>query len=132
MSPETVLCLPDHAHVRLLGIGVLETIGEPVGHGIAEHQHVASGAVSRLSGEGALEKSSRTRCLGACCWKGANRSPPKPATATAETATESTVAARLRPLRRSAKIEKLRGCRSDDSNQQRDRHSQRDQQARSR
>jgi len=67
--------------------------------------------------------------LGACCWKGAKQIATEPATATAETATESTVAARLRPLRRSAKIEKLRGCRSDDSNQQRDRHSQRDQQA---
>ena len=30
----------DHAHGRPLGIGILETVGEPVGHPIAEHQHV--------------------------------------------------------------------------------------------
>src|SRR5207302_4312837 len=35
------LVLADHAHVRLFGIRVLETIGEPVRHAIAEHQHVA-------------------------------------------------------------------------------------------
>ena len=35
------LVLADHAHVGLLGIGVLETIGEPVRHGVTEHQHVA-------------------------------------------------------------------------------------------
>src|SRR3984957_18081251 len=37
-----------------------------------------SGTVSRFSGDGAWEKSSRmTRSrLGACCWNGANRSPP--------------------------------------------------------
>ena len=33
--------LADHAHVRLFGIGVLKTVGEPVRHGVAEHQHVA-------------------------------------------------------------------------------------------
>src|SRR5580700_10211723 len=35
-----------------------------------------SGTVSRFSGAGALEKSSRMTRLGACCWNGANRSPP--------------------------------------------------------
>ena len=41
IRPETVLCLADHAHVGLFGVGVLEAIGEPVRHGVAEHQHVA-------------------------------------------------------------------------------------------
>ena len=56
------LVLADHAHVGLFGIGILETVGEPVGHGVAEHQHVAlrHGVGSRFSGGGALEKSSRT------------------------------------------------------------------------
>src|SRR5882757_9481366 len=31
----------DYAHVRLFGIGVFKTIGEPVGHGITEHKNVA-------------------------------------------------------------------------------------------
>ena len=31
----------DHAHVRLFGIGVFKTIGEPVRHGVTEHQNVA-------------------------------------------------------------------------------------------
>src|SRR6202048_336765 len=35
-----------------------------------------SGTLSRFSGGGALEKSSRTTRLGACCWNGAKRSPP--------------------------------------------------------
>ena len=34
------LVLADHAHIGLFGIGVLKTVGEPVGHGVAEHQHV--------------------------------------------------------------------------------------------
>lgn len=33
--------LADHAHVGLFRIGVVEAIAEPVGHQIAEHQHVA-------------------------------------------------------------------------------------------
>ena len=33
----------DHAHTRLFGIGVLDAIGEPVRHAVAEHQHVALG-----------------------------------------------------------------------------------------
>src|SRR5450755_2459356 len=35
-----------------------------------------SATLSRFSGAGALEKSSRITRLGAGCWKGANRSPP--------------------------------------------------------
>src|SRR5216684_8008191 len=35
-----------------------------------------SGTLSRFSGAGALEKSSRITRLGAGCWNGANRSPP--------------------------------------------------------
>jgi hypothetical protein len=33
----------DHAHVRLFGIGVFKTIGEPVRHGVAENKDVALG-----------------------------------------------------------------------------------------
>ena len=33
----------DHADVRLFGVGVLKTIGEPVRHPVTEHQHVAFG-----------------------------------------------------------------------------------------
>ena len=33
----------DHAHVRLFGIGVFKTIGEPVRHGVTEHKNVALG-----------------------------------------------------------------------------------------
>src|SRR5882724_8695929 len=73
-----------------------------------------SGAVSRLSGGGALEKSSRTRCLGACCWKGANRSPPNQPPP---------------PPKPPPNPPLLRGCGSDDSNRQRNRDSQRDQRA---
>jgi hypothetical protein len=72
------LVLADHAHVRPLGIGILETRGEPVGHRIAEHQYVALRHRLALSGGGALEKSSRITFFGACCccWKGAKKSPP--------------------------------------------------------
>ena len=33
----------DYAHIRLLVVGILEAIGEPVGHGVAEHQDVVLG-----------------------------------------------------------------------------------------
>src|SRR5205814_10254832 len=33
----------DHADVRLFGVGVLKTIGEPVRHRVTEHQHIAFG-----------------------------------------------------------------------------------------
>src|SRR6185295_10797836 len=34
------LVLADHAHVGLLGIGVFQAVAEPVGHGVAQNQHV--------------------------------------------------------------------------------------------
>ena len=37
----SVFCLSDHAHVGLFGVGVFQTIGEPVRHGVTEHQNVA-------------------------------------------------------------------------------------------
>src|SRR5262249_8502083 len=38
-----VLGLADHAHVGLLGVGVLEPEGEPVGHAVAHHHDIAFG-----------------------------------------------------------------------------------------
>ena len=49
----------DHAHIGLIGIGVLEAISEPVGHAIAEHQDVAIRLRSRASPAAAPWKNPR-------------------------------------------------------------------------
>src|SRR5262249_28102066 len=38
-----VLGLADHAHVGLLGVGIFESVGEPVRHAVAHHHDVAFG-----------------------------------------------------------------------------------------
>ena len=50
------LVLADDAHVRLLGIGVFQAIAEPVGHGVAEHQHVTFSHGVTLGGAGRAGK----------------------------------------------------------------------------
>ena len=37
------LVLADDAHVGLFGIGFVEAVAEPVGHRVAEHEHIALG-----------------------------------------------------------------------------------------
>ena len=40
IKPEIVLGLADHTHLRLLRVGLFETIGEPVRHPIAQDQNM--------------------------------------------------------------------------------------------
>ncbi len=108
----------DHAHVRLFGIGVLETIGEPVRHGIAEHQHVALRHGVAFFRRGGLGKVLADDPLGRLLLEWREQIAAEPAATAAETAPKSATA-RLRPRRRTAEIEKLRGGRPDDPNQQR-------------
>ena len=89
-----------------------------------------SGTVSRFSGGGAFEKSSRTggsvcriRGWGACCWNGSNMSLPNQPPRTAATALW------LRPLLKSAEIEELRRGGSDNAEQHPRRDCQRNQRA---
>ena len=120
--------LADHAHIRLLGIGVLETVSEPVGHRIAEHQHVTfryGFALGRRRGPGEI-LARRLRCLLLLLLlerrKDFAAEPAAPATL------------RRRPLRLTAEtaeteIKELRGGRARDPDQHRNRNRQRDQQA---
>ena len=127
--------LADHAYVRLFGIGILEAVRQPVGHGVAEHQHVAlwHGLALLL----------RRRRLGKILHYRPGRLTPRRllprylllerreylATEPTTTAAAKSPVAWLLPLRRSAEIEKLRGGRAGDPDQQRDRGGQRDQRA---
>ena len=116
--------LADHAHVGLFGIGIFEAIGEPVGHGIAEHQHVTlrhGVALGRRRRPGEILARRLRRLL--LEWRKEVAAEPAAA-----------IVARRRPLllRRTAEtaeIEKLRGSGAGDPDQQRDRHRQRDQRA---
>ena len=112
------LVLADHAHIRLFGIGGLETVSEPVRHAVAEHQDVALGHRLALFRRRRLRKvlnnPARRRLLE---WR--EQVAAEPAAA---------VVARRRACR-SAEIKKLRRGRADDSDQQGDRDGQRDQRA---
>ena len=118
------LVLADHAHVGLLGIGVFQAIAEPVGHGVAEHQHVTFGHRVTLGGAGRAGKILARRLRGLLLlleWREEIAAEPAAAT----------TLWRL-PLRRTAEaaeIEKLRRRRSRDPDQERDRNRQRDQRA---
>src|ERR1019366_4557917 len=116
------LVLADHAHIRLLGIGIFEAVSQPVCHGIAQHQNVALRHGVALLGRRRLRKILPLRRLTPrqllLEWR--KQIVAEPAAGTA---------LRL-PLRRAtevAEIEKLRRRRSDDPDQQRDRDGQRDQ-----
>ena len=109
--------LADHAHVGLLGIGVFETIAEPVGHRVAEHQHVTFRHRVTLGGAGRAGKILARRLRGLLLLEWLKEIAAKPAAATL----------RRLPLRRTAEaaeIEKLRGSRPHDPDQKRDRNRQ--------
>ena len=119
--------LADHAHVRLFGIGVLEAVGEPVRHAVAEHQHVA------LRNDGVVALLRRRRL-------GEILDPPRrlllewreqvAAEPAAIIAAKAAIVALWRlPLRRPAEIKKLGGSRPHDPDQHGDRNGQRDQRA---
>ena len=117
------LVLADHAHVGLLGIGVFQAIAEPVGHGVAEHQHVTFGHACRAWRARARGKNPGAALAGLLLlleWR-------------EEIAAEPAAATLWRlPLRRTAEaaeIEKLRRRRARDPDQQRDRNRQHDQRA---
>ena len=110
--------LANHAHIRPLGIGVLQTVGEPVRHRIAEHQHVAlrhSLALLRRRRLGKILRylPGRLTPSGYLLLKRLEYITAEPAAA----------AARRRPLRSAeiaeiiAEIEELRGGRSGDPDQ---------------
>ena len=118
--------LADHAHVGLFGVGVLKAIGEPVGHGIAEHQHVTLGHGVALGGRRRPGEILAWRLRGLLLLERRKEVAAEPATAIA--------ARRLggrwpRRTAETAEIEELRGRGARDPDQQRDRHRQRDQRA---
>ena len=100
--------LADHAHVRPLGIGILETVGEPVSHRIAEHQHVALRRALALLRRRRLGKILADYLFRRLLLEWREKIAAEPAAATAV----STAARRRRPLRSTeiiAEIEELRG-----------------------
>ena len=111
MRPETVLVLADNAHVRLFGIGILKTIGEPVRHGVAQHQQVVPPHDVRVALLSVPEpwKNSSIFLFRRRRPNGANRSPPNQPPPQAR----APPAGMVRP-----KLKKLRRRRSDDANQQ--------------
>ncbi len=76
------LVLADHAHVGLFGIGVLEAVGEPVGHAVAEHQHVAlGGGVALVRGRARgkiLARRLRRLCAAGTARRNRRRNQPPP------------------------------------------------------
>ena len=93
-----VLGLADHAHVGLLDIGVLEAIGEPVGHAVAHHHHIALGHAfallrRRRLGEILIDALGRLRLEGR-----------------EEIAAEPSAAAAAAPPRRGRQPPKLKNC----------------------
>ena len=116
------LVLADHAHVGLLGIGVFQPIAEPVGHRVAEHQHVTFSHRVALGGAGRAGEILARRLRGLLLLEWLKEIAAKPAAATL----------RRLPLRRTAEaaeIEKLRRRRPHDPDQKRDRNRQRHQRA---
>ena len=114
--------LADHAHVGLLGIGVFQAIAEPVGHGVAQHQHVTLRHRVALGGPGRAGEILARRLRGLLLeWL--KEIAAKPAAA----ATLRRLA--LRRAAEAAEIEELRRRRSHDPDQKRDRNRQRDQRA---
>ena len=77
------LVLADHAHVGLFGEGILEAVGQPVRHGVAEHQHVASGGHRRASPAPARANSPRAGPAAALLLERGEEVAAKPAAATA-------------------------------------------------
>ena len=111
------LVLADHAHVGLFRIGVVEPIAKPVGHRIAQHQHVAfRGRVPAIRGRRAGIVLARRRLASRrlLLERGKERR-----VITAEPA-KTTLAGllALRRRRRPAEIEKLRRGRRHDAEQQ--------------
>src|SRR5439155_15182950 len=111
------LVLADHAHVGLLGIGVFETIAEPVGHGVAQYQHVTFRHRVALGGSRRTREILARRLLRRLLLEWLKEIAAKPAAATLW---------RLAPRRtaEAAEIEELRRRRAHDPDQKRDRNSQ--------
>src|SRR5207344_164093 len=105
--------------VGLLDIRVLKAVGEPIRHAVAEHQHVAfryGVALIRRRRLGEILDP-----LGRLLLEWCEQVAAEPA---AKSPTAGWRRRRLRRPWRPAEIEKLRGCRAHDPNQQRDRDSQ--------
>ena len=122
------LVLADHAHVGLFGVDVFQAIGEPVRHGVAEHQHIALRYGVALGGPrrpGKVLAWRLRRLLLLLLLKRRKEVTAEPAA----------IAARGLPLlllrwsAETAEIEELRGRGAGDPDQKRDRHLQRDQRA---
>src|SRR5258707_2248843 len=63
--------------IRDIGVTGVQTCALPISIASPSTSTLRSGTVSRFSGGGALEKSSRITFFGACCcWNGVKKSPP--------------------------------------------------------
>jgi len=109
------LVFPDHAHVGLFGVGVFQSGGQPVGHAVADYQHVVFGDRLPL---GCRRRSRKVLARGRyglpslqARLRYALLERPVRVIAKPATTEPATAALRLRPLLKSAEIEKLRRCR---------------------
>src|SRR5258707_3994336 len=63
--------------IRDIGVTGVQTCALPISIASPSTSTLRSGTLSRFSGGGALEKSSRITFFGACCcWNGVKKSPP--------------------------------------------------------
>ncbi|MEH2523457.1 hypothetical protein V1288_001366 [Bradyrhizobium sp. AZCC 2176] len=112
------LVLADHAHVGLLGIGIFQAIAEPVGHGVAQHQHITFRHRVTLGRPRRAGKILARRLLLRRLLERRKEIAAEPAAAGARGRTGGP-----------SEIEELRRRRADDPDQKRDRNRQRHQRA---